>query len=862
MKKRAILLIILSLILFSLRVSTPVKCSEMPENHFIINGLVVSNIPSRDLFSKNRNAQIGLEKVKNAYDLSGEEFFDNSNAIPLFAKVNLLERKFTAEKPLTIFDIRKQYSSFPENDYFQRERIIGTISSAIYKNGVPLSFSEKAEPEIDVTYKEVSTSKGTSYIPVRHVVPTKKVTTTFLLNPFSKPFNERLNSFDTSETYDIDPCFTDTVANRKKNAMPSLDFTGFYVDVPEKLVQNEFLETAQKSLDKFRQYLRKKGKLLIVENLNENNLELGKYGDIIGISYNGNNEAFLAKVRKTFPDKLIFATIDANFSDTNITKIMQQLSLFGIYPEFGHDSSSGDFLYYESKFSGNIGIINKYLNIIILENGFNFKSSENNGKFEISRFDSNNRSLVVIRGNGIYDLKISSGDRHPTDITDLSGNKVKFSENNGTVSVPVKVDGINTVFVNYGSSSVYLLGMVPPVSKNSVTFLVKNFSPANENAKITAKNGKRTIFNSNSSFLPLSLHSLYIKFTGTPISVTVNDKTDSFYRLQVKNFSLLILLFIALLLLLLLASIKKFRVKKLLNVKWFLISIFVLPVSLALVNSYFIHYSLHTITYFIFALMFLILAFYDSEFYFQSITASIIMFFSGLLFNFFEYSTLMPHFFNSILPFMRYNIVLFEIPFLYTLLFFGMYGNKKLNKLEIIVLMFGILGPTVLFKQVTSPFILSLTIKSAYPILITIAAGGLIAALHKKGSGAYLFLFAILLLFLFGALKLSSIFYGSSVLNADNILPTLFFKDFILFSLPLYFLLLLHHNLVKTNPSVSVNTVIKILFAIISITTFASQWAIKFKGNTIIDQMLVVPSYVIVAFLLLLILMEPINKKY
>ncbi len=856
MKKNVIFIIVISLFfsIFPFKSIAGGNNQNLAHSSFILNGLIVSHIPASDLLSKNSNAEIGLEKVDNAYDLKRQEYFCNSNTIPLFAKVNLLSQKFTAKKALTVFDLKKMYDNLPQNDYYERERIIGTISSGIYKNNVPLSFSKKTPPVINIKYKKVSAGKKTSYIPIRVISEANTVDTYFLLDPFAKPLNERLNGFDIARAYDVEPCFSSTIAERKSSNNNMLDFTGFYVDVPSNLVDSSYYKTAEETLKKFQSFIHKKGKLLIVENLDESTYKLGQYGDIIGVSCN--DPTLLEKTRSAFPNKLIFATINTNFDKKNLEQILKTLSLFGIYPDFGRNKKSGDFVYYENEFKDNIGMINKYLNIIRIENGFTFQSISKKNGFEVAQFTSNNGNFTVIQGNGYFPFKLENAAFQNT--FDIYGKPLKFSLDN---SAKIYVNGINAVFS--GTSPIYMLGMVPQVSKANTVFDIKNFSAKDKIINIFVTSGGESVFQDNSSFLPLSLHTFYTSFIKNPVTVKVGNLSESFNKLSSKTSSGSFFIFVTLLMLLtlILLKFKKIRIKKLLNVKMFIISILILPSLFIFVNTYFIHYSLHTMTYLTFALMFIILALYEPELYFQSLSVALAMAFMGFLFNYLEFSTLSPHFFNGILPFTRYDSILLLVPFLGTILFFGVYGGAKVNKLEIAAIIIGFLGPVFFFDHTVSPFILNFTLKSVYSIFIVIAMGGLLGALHKKGSGAYLFLYGALLLLLFGAFKSSNTFYIETVMNQQSSQYLLLLKDFVLFSLPVYFLLLFHHNIVKESPSSSINILVFTLFTIVVAFTFASQWAERFKGITLITEIIALPAYIIAIFLLFIILFEPMNKN-
>ncbi len=851
MKKIVIFLMIGLLFCFFYPFFSPASGAVPQSNNYILNGFVLSHIPGPDLLSRDSSAEIGIVKVDNAYDLKQEEYFCNSNAIPLFAEVNLFYHKFTAKKPLTVFDLQEQYYKLSQYDYYDREKIISTIVSGVYKNNIPLSYHVPSPPAIRITYKEISTGRGNSYIPIRVVTHPDTVDTYFLLNPFSRPQNERLNAFDFAQTYDINPCYFDTVAERKMSHSSSLNFTGFYVDLPSQLVSNSYYPILQNSVEKFSKFVHRKGKLLILENLNSNTYKLGKYADIIGVK--SCDISFLENIRKAFPNKPIFATIDANFSTGSIANTLRTLSLFGIYPEFGRDLSSGDFLYYEEKFDENINLINRYLDIIRIENGFKFQSRSISNGFSISSFASKNGKFYVISGNGMFELHVGN----VKNVFDIHGKQLKVDNGNITVSV----NGINAVYA--GNNSVLLLGMVPQVNSKNTVVVLKNLTDKRTVAKIEASSDGKTIFDEESPFVPLAFHLLYLKPLSGTFAVKVNNTLSNFNLPNAtKNYSIVWLLLILLLTIAILYALisKKIVIKKLLSIKAFLMSVFFVPALLIILNSYFIHYSLHTVTYFVFALMFLILAFYDSEFYIQSISISLLMLFMGILFNYFEFGTLAPHFFSAILPFQRYEILLFILPFVLTVTFFGMYGGAKINKLEIAVIMLCLSGPVLLFTPAVSPFVLNFTVKSSYMIFLVIAIGAMLGILHKKAFVPYLFLYIVLIVFLFAGFKFNNIFFMNVVSSNHYASAMLFLKDFLPFSFPIFFLLLFHHNVVKTSPRSSINIFVLVIMFILVSLTFVSQWLIRFFGNALVNDVITLPAYIIAIFMFLIVLLEPMNR--
>ncbi len=852
MKKIVIFLIVGLLFCFFYPFFSPASGAVPQSNNYILNGFVLSHIPGPDLLSRDSNAEIGIVKVDNAYDLKQEEYFCNSNAIPLFAKVNLFYHKFTAKKPLTVFDLQEQYYKLSQYDYYDREKIISTIVSGVYKNNIPLSYHVPSPPAIRITYKEISTGRGNSYIPIRVVTHPDTVDTCFLLNPFSNPRNERLNAFDFARTYDIDPCYLGTVVERKTSHSSSLNFTGFYVDLPSQLVSSSYYNVLQNSVEKFSKFVHEKGKLLILENLNSNTYKLGKYADIIGVKFG--DVAFLESVRKTFPNKPIFATINTNFSSGNITNILKTLSLFGIYPEFGRDLSSGDFLYYEKKFDENVDLINRYLNIIRVENGFKFQSRSISNGFLISSFASENGKFYVISGNGIFELHVGN----VKNVFDIYGKQLKVDSGNITISV----NGIKAVYA--GDNSVLLLGMVPSVNSKNTVVMLKNLTDKKTVANIEVNSGDKTVLNEESPFVPLAFHLLYLKPSSKAFTVKVDNTLSNFSLPKAaKNYSVVWLLLILLLIVAILCALisKKIVIKRILSIKAFLISVFFVPILFIILNSYFLHYSLHTATYFVFALMFLILAFYDSEFYIQSVSISLLMLFMGILFNYFEFGTLAPHFFGAILPFQRYEVLLFILPFVLSVAFFSMYGGAKINKLEIAVIMLCLSGPVLLFTPAVSPFVLNFTVKSSYIIFLVIVIGVILGVLHRKAFIPYLFLYIVLIAFLFAGFKFNNIFYLNVISSNHYASVMLFLKDFLLFSFPIFFLLLFHHNVVKTSPKSSINIFVLVIMFILVFLTFVSQWLIRFFGNALINDVIMLPAYIIAIFMFFIILLEPMDRS-
>jgi hypothetical protein len=825
--------------------------------HYLLEGVVVSGIPSSDLISKTSgNLFIGLEKVDSAYNLKYSEVYDSANSIPIFSKINLFYARFNEKSPLTFGDLKTMYAKLPQDDDFDREKMIAATNSAYFSGNVPLIISKKAEPEIKITYKKVSTGRSSSFIPIRHVVNTNKVDTYFLLNPYAEPHNERLNQFDFEYAYDINPVFANTIALRTKSESSNADFTGFYVDIPS-VANDDYINLMGKSLEKFSQFVHSKGKLLIVENLDEDNYKLGKYADIIGIKY-VDNPAFLGVVKKAYPNKPIFATIDGDFSKKSITKILENLSAYGIYPEFRRDTNTGDFLYYENQFQNDLDVINRYTKGIISENGLIFKGVFEKNGFKISKFESNSAILYFIRGNGVCSLVPEAGFTNFSKLEEgkavsLKNGKLEVLVSSGTFIVGHKIN-----------SPISLLGIIPSSQRGRLQLLFQNFSLKKAATNIVISTNKGIVHEDNNSIYPLTLRNLYIPFQGGAVNIKLGN--INVIRFVTKNARHLMqyTFYILIILLILLWVFAKKVVKYVqlgISVKTFLMLIIVGGIVLILLNSYFIRYSPRVFVSLLFGVFLLILSMYDTDFSAESFRWAILLFGLAISLNFFQYRTLMPHFFDGIVPFQRFDAILYIIPWLIILLFFSTYGGKKINKFEILIIILSLAGPIFIFNGVSSPLVLNLTIMNSYPLGIVILGGALLSAFHKKGLAPYAVLFVVIAGLYFGAIYASSIFYNNMVFEHSTLMKALFLKDMVFVIAPFYFIALLHHNIVKKNPKVSVNKFIVVLVFIIALAALFSLWSFDIHRILTAERIFAMPAYILIEFLLVTILIYPLNNE-
>lgn len=862
-KKIVSLLAFIAFIITSVFVfSNPVLSKSKVDNtssKYILRGLIVSGIPSSDLISKtNGPVFVGLEKVDNAYDLRYSESFDSSNSIPLFSRVNLFSTEFTNKNALTVEALQKIYKNLPEGDDFDREKIIATVNSLyIDRYGNPLVALKKVDSEIQITYKKISTGRGSSLIPIRNVKKSDKVKTFFLLDPYAIPRNERLNKFDFEYAYDINPVFFNTIALREKSESSRTDFSGFYIDIPD-TTNEKFTKVMENSLKHFYKFVHSKKKILIVENLTENNYQLGRYADIVGIQYDGNLQ-FLESVRREFPDKVVFALINSDFSQSNVKNILQNLSLFGIYPEFGKDSKTGDFLYYEPQFQKDLSIINSYIKGIIAENGLTFKRFYTKDGFKISEFSNGRALMYFIEGKGICTL-------HPdvsgiTQYYDLISGK-RFVLQTGKISVPVSS---GTFVTGYKPGSpIQFLGILPESQSGVVNVLFQNFANKKQLANIAiTTNGKTALKESENYFLPEAQRVLSIRFKSGVLKIFVNGN-DVFTIKVRQNFNtspyLFLILLLALAILYLYSGKITRYIKRGISVKAFLLLIFVGGFSLIILNAYLIHYSQRVFLFLLFGIYFIFLGLYDYAFIKNSLRWSTVFFAFGFAVNFLEYKTLMPKFFYGIMPYQRFDWVLFVAPWVLLLAAFAVYGNKRFIKSEVILLILSLAGPVFFFTPKINPMVLKLTLANSYPLAIVTIGGGVLAALHKKNFAPYLALLFVITGLYFGSVYASNAFYSQYVFSHSSLVKSVILKDFFMFISPFYFIALLHHNIVKTNPKVSINKFVITFLFIVILAALYSMWGFNVHCSTTIERIFAMPTYILIEFLLSMILIQPLNK--
>ncbi len=171
-------------------------------------GIVISNISPESFNLKYPNIPIGLCKVGDPVSLSNNEMYAMSHNIPLYTSVNLFYYAFSSSAPADLNDLKSYYGKIPQEDLQEKDRVESLMLYGVRKNGNILTYSEKKEPEIEITYKTISSRKGPTIIPERHVKFSNEIVTYFLLDPLGKPEKVRMNPFEVTKIYDINPSFT------------------------------------------------------------------------------------------------------------------------------------------------------------------------------------------------------------------------------------------------------------------------------------------------------------------------------------------------------------------------------------------------------------------------------------------------------------------------------------------------------------------------------------------------------------------------------------------------------------------------------------------------------------------------------
>lgn len=841
------------LVLFSPSAAAASNSSIQP-----LAGIVISNISPESFNTKNPDVPIGLCKVEDPVSLSNIEMFAMSHNIPLYAKVNLFYYAFSSSNSADLDDLKAYYLKIPQDFLEEKDSVMSAILYGVQEDGKLLAYTEKKEPEIELTYKTTSSKQGTSVIVERHVKFNNDVVTYFLLNPFREPINNRANPFEVAKIYDIDPSFYNTLVVRQQNSNKNVNFSGFYVDMPDKFVSQSYFDIEKASLAKFASYIHGLGKNLIVENLTEGTLPLGKFGDIIGVKVDGSNFDILEKARLQFKDKIVFATYNGDFSNVqNIQVFLDQCILYGIYPEFRRDTSSGEFLYYENYFSQAGSITKDAVSKISLLNKTTFtKESFVNGA-KIVQFGKYPFMFFVISYNGNIAISLDKAlfdNKSDFTIADYNNGKVNFTINNNVVNLDASVNGLKLLrVVPQGFYPVYL-GTFPANSSNAGanSFFINignGRGIINVQFKFRGYTKSETL-----SLNPVTEQGFYN--TTMPLSVEVNgiNYTTSQNKLNV-NINL-ILLFISLALFFFLLFYRRFNIKNSLSKKVFIILSILLSITLILINSVFVHYTAITVGLFTFSLLFLITAFYRIDNFKNFLIISVLLFLMGMFYNYFEFGTLLPQVFNGLLPFRLYENLFFYLPFIISMVLLSALQGKNITRLEllIVILTLGII--MFYFDNFSLPFEFKLQIRSLYPIFALFAGNILLVLLNKPFKWGRVILSAIPLAIAFASIYLSNTAFSINFLKPEFIYINLILKDFLIYSIPFFFVSLYLYNVDKKVHGVPFGKLALTILGVLAFYNYLTQYFVK-TGNPIFSSIGFIVDPILIILMLFFLIESP-----
>ena len=867
MKKICIILLIVLLLLAAFYIPAKEK-DHLPELP-LINGVVLSEMSPQYFATKYPDIPIGMDKTNDAVDLVNHEFFDNEHSIPLFTKLNLFFYKKTSDRKVTLSDLEAAYRKLRVNDITDREMLSSVFVSIAKRNGIPLTYTKPSEPEINIKRIEVNAKKGSSYVSHRIVKFTNNIDTYFLLAPLARPIKERLNAYDISKVYDVGVSIINTRSERVSKENMSLDFDGFFVDIPDVIPDETYFHTVEYTLKKLQKELHKKGKLLIVENLNSSDLSLGKFGDIVGLRSNGEiDENLLKKAREMYPNKTIFVTINGDFSPKNIELILNKLVLYAIYPEFRRDEKQGDFVYYEDKFGKSKRTIKNAIRIITELNEAGYKGTMQGNPY-INEFGKYPYLFFTV--NGCNSLRIDKRKFNIDNrfvVLDGENNKLPFKENGNIIDLTLPKDTKVVRIAENRFTPLFLptLSFVTHSAAKRVAVRIVNAGNIAGDASIKVESGGITSFEGSLHFAPFQERYIYAEMYSNPVTVTVNKVQTAMNvyaepRSSRSSVNITFLILIILLLLMLCVS-KMIKRTKLLNAKQFFLFAIFGSIALLLLNRYFIHYSEITVTYFVFALLFLLFSLYDNQDVFASRMGSSLMLISGLTFNLFEFGTLLPQFFNLVPPIFASEQLLFYLPFIFTFIFFSLYGEKSFNKIEVGILLLSIGIVAFFSNRFSTLFILETELKDIYPLFILLIAVFILSALCRKERFTYSIISASSILFLFLSLKLSALFFNIIRPNANNVLYiALPLREAILFVIPFYFISLIHYNEEKKTEGFHIlNWTFLSIFTVTFVFAFFAQWSLR-VANTLAVETYNGLIYIPLIFISSIILIEPWKKQ-
>ena len=821
-----------------------------------LNGIVLSEINPDSFSVKSPDIPVGLYKVPDAVTLASSEAFAKTHMISIFTKINLFEYNMQAKSEQTLDDLRLHYQKMQLENFYENEKALSAILSLFEKGGKPVTFLTKAEPVITVTYKIETSEKGFTRIPERHISFSDELVTHFILNPLKPIGNERLSPYDIAKIYEISTAFFNTKVERSKEQNKYLDFDGFYVDLPSYIPNEDYKKIIDETLSKLVGEIHAEGKLLIIENLSSQTVELGKYADIIGINYNDDGISAIKYARENF-QKPIFVTYNGVLSSRDDLKNFLNLCLYlGAYPEFKRDTSTGEFFYYENIINKNSSLIKEYLEKIDLANLAGFKGFENSGNLEISKFGSFPSTMFAVYGKGKTELSIDTQELEGKfKIRNLDGKEIGYKLDNGIIKISLDVDGFEYIQV-IPNSFTTLFGEIAKLPSSSDGFFLKvaNVSSSSGSIKIEEQ------FKERNTTLEVDLKTLESKnivLESNLQNVVINEVNYAVPKIESAfNPSILIIPF------LLIAWILCFLIRKEPGFKMsdnlFALILFSSTILFYVVNRLFLHYAPTTFNFFLLALLFLISAFRGSRFW-RKFSGFILMLALGFMYNYFEFGTILPVQFSGIPPFSAFESFLYFLPYLFAAVFFITNPPNNVSKSEVFVIFITLLTIVVAQNSLILPYSIFGKFEAFIPVLVFMLFWFVKELLLKQTPFKKIPFYVIIV----SIMIFSSYFVKRSLTIAPNegFFEVLFSRDLSVLLGPFLFFVLSMSQAKVNNPQVSLNRLVYILFALFPIYYFISQYTVKVKGSPYFSLIGANVIPVILLSLFAILFFEDINKQ-
>jgi len=820
-----------------------------------LNGIVLSEINPDSFSVKSPDIPVGLYKVPDPVALASSEAFAKTQMISIFTKIDLFEYNMQAKVEQTLDDLRLHYQEMQSENFYENEKALSAILSLFEQGGKPITFLTKAEPAITVTYKIETSEKGFTRIPERHISFSDELVTHFLLDPLKPIGNERLSPYDIAKVYEISPAFFNTKVEQSKERNKYLDFDGFYVDLPSYIPNEDYRKIIDETLSKLVSEIHAEGKLLIIENLSNQTVELSKYADVIGINYDAGISA-IKFARENF-QKPIFVTYNGVLSSREDLKSFLNLCLYlGVYPEFRRDTSTGEFFYYENIINKNSSLIKEYLEKIDLANLAGFKGFENSSNLEISKFGSFPFAMFVVYGKGKKELSIDAQElTGKFKIRNLDGKEIEYRLDNGIIKISLDVDGLEYIQV-IPNSFATLFGEIAKLPSSSDGFFLKVANVSSSSGSIALEEQ----FKERNTTLEVDLktfESRNIFLENGTQNVVINGVNYAVPKVEgAFNPSILIIPF------LLIAWIICFLIKKEPGFKMsdnvFALILFSSAILFYVVNRLFLHYAPTTFNFFLFALLFLISAFRGSQFW-RKFSAFILMLAMGFTYNYFEFRTMLPVQFSGIPPFSAFESFLYFLPYLFAAVFFITNPPNNVSKSEVFVIFITLLTIVVAQNSLILPYSIFGKFEAFIPVLVFMLFWFIKELLLKQTPFKKIPFYVIIVLIMI----FSSYFVKRSLTIAPNegFFEVLFSRDLSVLLGPFLFFVLSMSQAKVNNPQVSLNRLVYILFALFPVYYFVSQYTIKVKGSPYFSLIGANVIPVILLSLFAILFFENINKQ-